>query len=115
MLRKPEFEVCFRVQTISQVSHRMIWFVLSHAVDASRRPSKEKDTSFTSLVCLSSVCKSLPLVASHRRIVLSLEAEARRCPSGDHATSTTLPLCPCMVCTYVLLPASHIRRVSSSE
>jgi hypothetical protein len=79
-----------------------------------RCPSGDHATLLTVSECPSSVCKCLPLAASHRCIVLYSD-EAKRCPSGDHATLLTLLVFSCETCTHTPLRASQIRMFPSAE
>jgi hypothetical protein len=72
--------------TVSHVSQFHSRIVSSSLFDASSRPSGEKATISTALVCPSSVRSSLPLVASHSLTVVSTFPLASVLPCGSKVT-----------------------------
>ena len=56
---------------------------LSWEPEANLRPSGEKTTLNTILLCPSRVCSNAPLCASHNRMVLSSYPDASLRPAGE--------------------------------
>src|SRR3569833_1255456 len=67
--------------------------VSSCGADAICRPSPEKATDQTALLCPSSVVIHALDLASHSLTVLSLDADASCLPSGEKATAQTIFSC----------------------
>ena len=81
---------------------------------ASSLPSGEKASVSMSPVCPSSFAFSLPVRASHRRMVLSLAAVAIHVPSGEKTTDLTRAVWPFSVCFSSPVCTSHSRTVLST-
>src|SRR4051812_40758958 len=59
-------------------------------------------------ICMpSSVCRSIPVAASHSPTVLSLDTDARSLLSGENATALTEYVCPSNICRGIPVTASH--------
>ena len=93
-----------------RAAQRVLWCVISHALDpttstcytgshsrtalsslpdATSRPSGLKHTDFTQSPCPSSVLTHAPVSTSHSRTVLSVLPDANNCPSGLNHTEYT--------------------------
>jgi len=60
---------------------------LSSDADVTVLPSGEKATALMASVWPFSVCRAVPVPASHSRTVLSSDADATVLPSGEKATA----------------------------
>ena len=78
--------------------------MLSYEADASVLPSGENAIALTYLLCVSSVCRCVPVAVCQSRTVISFEASVL--PSGKNAITWTQQLCPLSVCWYMLFAVS---------